>query len=301
MIMPNFLLIGAAKAGTSAIYDYIDQHPQIYMSPEKEPMFFAFEGEKPNFSGPGDDHSSNYYSVTDLTAYQNLFKGVSTQKAIGEASALYLYHPKAPERISHYIPDAKLIAILRDPVKRAYSNFLHLVRDSREPLTNFTEAMQQEDSRIHNNWEWFWHYRHLGLYSEQIQRYLERFSQDKIRIYLYEDFTKDPVGMLQNCFEFLEIDTTFVPDMSAKVNVSGFTKNKALHNFLRQPNPIKNLAKVFLPTKLAKRMKASVQNQNLVKPELSDEVRQELIETYFKDDILKLQDLIGRDLSAWLT
>ena len=125
MIMPNFLLIGAAKAGTSSLYGYLKQHPQIYMSPIKEPRFFALEGETLNFNGP--TRGINQTSINTLEAYSQLFQKVTTEKAIGEASTIYLSSPKAPERIKHYLPDVKLIAILRDPSERAFSSYMHLV------------------------------------------------------------------------------------------------------------------------------------------------------------------------------
>src|SRR5688572_7713518 len=129
MVMPNFLIIGAAKAGTTSLYSYLNQHPQIFMSPVKEPNFFALEGEKLNFRGPGDAQVINRYSITQLESYRAHFKGITQETCIGEASTLYLDHPKAVERIQHYTPKARLITILRDPVERAFSNFLHAVRD----------------------------------------------------------------------------------------------------------------------------------------------------------------------------
>ncbi|NEO98888.1 MAG: sulfotransferase [Symploca sp. SIO2E9] len=299
MKMPNFLIIGAPKAGTSTIYDYLNQHPQIYMSPEKEPMFFAFKGEKMSFCGPGDDQDVNYYAVTDIETYCNLFKGVSNEIAIGEASTTYLYSQRAPGRIHHHLPNAKLIAILRNPVDRAYSNFLHFVRDCREPLTDFTQALEQEEIRIHNNWGYFWHYRHQGFYYGQLKRYFNTFDQGQIKVYLYEDFTANPLSLLQDIFQFLGIDETFVPDMSIRLNVSGIPKNKALNNFLREPNPIKDAIKLFLPDRLGPRLKAHLHRRNLAKPELSPEVRAEVLQVY-REDLLKLQDLIERDLSKWL-
>lgn len=300
MIMPNFLIIGAAKSGTSALYDFLSQHPQIYMSAAKEPMFFAFEGESPNFLGPGDDRSANYYSITDIKDYCALFQSVSDEVAIGEGSTLYLYHPKAPERIRTHIPDVKLIVILRDPVERAYSNFLHLVRDNREPLTDFYQAFQQEEIRMNNGWEWFWHYKRLGLYYVQLRRYFENFSQDQMRIYLYEDFANNSADLLKDCFQFLNVDKKFIPDMSMKVNASGVPKSKYLNSFLRRQNPIKKIIKPLLPEKVGRRLKTYVHNKNLVKPDFLPELREELIQTYFREDILKLQDLIQRDLSKWL-
>lgn len=134
MTLPNFLVIGAHKAGTTALYNYLKQHPQVYMSPAKEPRFFALEGKNLKFLGPKKD-PGNRCRFTTLEAYRELFQGVSSEVAIGEASTLYLYSQEAPKRIQHYIPDAKLIAILRNPIKRAYSNFVHAMQDDREVLT----------------------------------------------------------------------------------------------------------------------------------------------------------------------
>src|SRR5918998_2242905 len=128
MTMPNFLLIGAMKAGTTAFYQLLDKHPQVYMSPNKEPNFFAFEGEKLDFRAPSDIEGLNRHAVTEIEEYQALFDGVSGEKAIGEASHWYMYKPEASGRIKHHLPEAKLIAVLRDPAERAYSEFLHFVR-----------------------------------------------------------------------------------------------------------------------------------------------------------------------------
>ncbi len=153
MAMPNFLIIGAAKAGTTALYSYLKQHPQIYMSPEKEPHFFAFEGEQPNFGGTaGKQEWLNRTVITDIETYRKQFQKVSREIAIGEASALYLYIPKAVERINHYIPDVKLITILRNPIERAYSAFLFQIRDELEPITDFAQALEEEKIRINKNW-----------------------------------------------------------------------------------------------------------------------------------------------------
>ncbi len=133
MTMPNFLIVGAMKCGTTALYYYLEQHPQIFMSPVKEPNFFCFEGREGLDSGN---------SITDIAAYRGLFRGVSSERAIGEASHCYLYEPRAVERIKHYTPDARLIAILRSPIERAYSHFLHAVR-------NGTECQSRGNAQIH--------------------------------------------------------------------------------------------------------------------------------------------------------
>ena len=152
MTMPNFLIIGAVKAGTTSLHDWLSQHPQIYMSSIKELNFFAFEGDNLEvFKGKFNKEYLAGFETT-LQGYRKHFQGVTNEIAIGESSPTYLYHPKAPERIQHYIPDVKLIAILRNPVERAYSNYLHTIRDSIEPFTDFAQALEEEESRIQDGW-----------------------------------------------------------------------------------------------------------------------------------------------------
>ena len=118
MTLPNFLIIGSAKGGTSSLHYYLRQHPQIFMPDLKEPRFFALEGETLNFQNP--DSAINHDSVTNLREYKNLFANAINEIGIGEASPLYLYSEKAVRRIKHYVPDAKLIVILRNPVDRSF-------------------------------------------------------------------------------------------------------------------------------------------------------------------------------------
>jgi Sulfotransferase family len=299
MVMPNFLIIGAAKAGTTALNDALIQHPQVYMSPRKEPNFFALEGEPLNYAAGSVQTAYLTHCVTDLATYCDRFSQVRGEIAIGEASPLYLYDPQAPERIQHYIPDAKLIAILRDPIERAYSNFLHHIRDGLETTSDFLEAVDQEEDRIANRWWWGFHYVKAGFYYEQLSRYFEQFGREQIKIYLYEDLSRDHLATVQDTFQFLGIDATFAPDMSIRQNVTGIPKNRFLHSFLNQKHPVKRLFKSFFPDNFRKRMILQLKNQNLDKPRLSPEARKKLL-TVFREDTLKLQDLIQRDLSAWL-
>lgn len=299
MIMPNFLIFGAAKAGTTSIYRYLEQHPDILMSSFKEPGFFAFEGEKPILNGPGAQKWVDRWVVTNLEAYQKLFEGYSGEKAIGEASPYYLYYEKTPERIQKHVPDMKLIAILRNPVERAFSNYVWAFRDRAESLTDFAEALKVESERIQDNWGPKWHYKNQGFYYRQLKPYFDRFEADKLKIYLYEDFASNPIALMQDIFQFLEIDSTFVPNMSRKHNTSRIPRSKAWHQFLNQPNLVKTTFKHFLPLNFRQRLKSDAVEKNLFKPSLSPEIRQQLVEDY-REDILKLQELLQRDLSKWL-
>lgn len=305
MTMPNFLIIGAQKAGTTSLYHYLDQHPQIYMSPIKEPNFFSTEGDKPDPRRP---------SVNDIEAYRELFRGVSNEKAIGEASPWYLYSLRAPGRIKYHVPDARLIAILRDPVERAYSQFLHFVRDGREPITDFVQALDSEEMRVRKNLEAGYvtdrgasgAYIGRGFYYAQLRRYFELFDEDQIKVFLSEDLRNDPTGTLQDAFRFLGVDDDFVPAARKNYNVSGIPKNRLLHTFLTKPHALKRFLrrlKVYLPSELRVRIAdnlAYVRNRNFVEvPQLPLDARGRLVEVY-REDILQLQELIQRDLSGWL-
>jgi hypothetical protein len=292
MTLPNFLVIGAMKSGTTALYYYLEQHPQIYMSPVKEPNFFCFEGRE-DLDGE---------SITRIGPYQDLFRHVSSEKAIGEASHCYLYEPKAAARIKYYVPDAKLIAVLRNPIDRAYSHFLHMVRNGTETLADFAQVLQEEETGAYQE-RGSQHYIGRGLYYGQLKRYFDTFDRDQVRVYLYEDLSNVPIDTLQDAFRFLGVDDSFVPDISLRRNVSGHPKYKLLDGFLRRPSPVKHAFKVYLPARLRWRLSKAfdyLKTRNLAKPPpVQPEVRRQLIGVY-RDDILKVQELIHRDLSGWL-
>lgn len=298
MVMPNFLIIGTQKAGTTALYGYLQEHPQIYMSSIKEPGFFDFEGEKVNFCGPGDDRSYRF-AINDLATYQNQFQDVNNEIAIGEATTWYLQSLEAPERIKYHIPNVKLIAILRNPVDRAYSAFIHAIRDNREPVSDFARALLEEDKRIKNNWGFLWRYKHMGFYATQLKRYFEQFDRNQIRVYLYEDFKNNPTEILKDIFYFLNVDETFTPRVFTHSNISGIPKSKTLHTFLSKNNPIKSFFKPFIPYKFRKQIIDQLRLKNMVKPKCSLEVQLKLREV-FREEILELQKLLQRDLSKWL-
>ena len=292
MTLPNFLVIGAMKSGTTALYYYFEQHPQIYMSPIKEPNFFCSEGQE-NLDGR---------SITSIEAYRDLFRHASGETAIGEASHCYLYEPKAAARIRAHVPDARLIAVLRNPIDRAYSHFLHMVRNGTEPLTDFAQALREEEVGAHRERS-FQDYIGRGLYYGQLKRYFDTFGWDQVRVYLYDDLSDAPVDMLRDAFRFLGVDDSFVPDVSLRRNVSGQPKYETLDRFLRSPSAIKDMLKLYLPGRLRWSLSNAfdkLKARNLVEPpSVQPEVRRRLIEVY-RQDILKLEELLHRDLSGWL-
>lgn len=299
--LPNFLIIGAAKSGTTSLYHYLRQHPDVFMPAVKEPRFFAYAEDPPPMKGPGDARTNEAAgAVYTLDAYRQLFAAASTETAVGEASPNYLYSATAPRLIREHIPDAQLIAILRNPVERAYSHFLHLVRSGREPLRNFEAALDAEPERIAAGWEWSWHYRRMGCYGEQLMRYLEHVDREQLTVHLFEDFKADPVALAQDIFHGLGVDEAFVPDTSMRYEKSGVPKNDRFQRFLLNPDHwIRRLSRYLVPESVRERLLIRMKNVNLEKPPLEPDVRERLTAAY-RDDVLRLQDLIDRDLSAWL-
>lgn len=295
--MPNFLVIGAAKSGTTALHRYLKQHPAIYMSHPKELRFFPFEDQPQNFCGPRDKVDVET-AIKTIEDYRACFAAGADYPARGESSPIYLYYKRAAERIRHHIPDVKLIAILRQPADRAYSQYLMKVRDGIEPLS-FRAALAAEQQRISDGWSHHWHYRQRGFYAAQLKPYFELFKREQLRIYLYEDFLTAPNAFVQDIFRFLNVDDSFVLDMSVRHNESKLPRSRALQVFLTEPRRAKNLFKPFLPAGWSRRIGDHLRRQNLIKPPFPAKLRRQLTEVY-REDIIELQDMLQRDLSHWL-
>jgi len=299
--LPNFLIIGAVKAGTSSIYRYLKTHPEIYMSPVKEPRYFVFPGIRPHLIGPDGKPLNDFMRfVWRLEDYRRLFAGRTVEKAAGEASPQYLYSETAPGAIRELIPDARLIAILRDPADRAFSNFCHTRRDGNEPLPDFAAALEAEDARIAAGC-WFNQYRNRGYYSRQLKRYLEIFPREQMLILLYDDLVSDCDRLLAQICAFLGVDDTFKFDTSVRFNVTvGMPRSVAFRKFLHSSGPAKRLLRALLPDSLRLALYRRFSALNMgPKPVFEPSVRKELVSA-FRQDILELEKLIDRDLSAWL-
>ena len=295
--MPTFIVIGAAKSGTTALHRYLKQHPQIFMSQQKELSFFPLEQQTPTYCGPGDKAQLDL-SVTKIEDYRACFAQGEGYPARGESTPVYMYHPQTAERIRHHIPDVKLIAILRHPADRAYAQYLMKIRDGRESLS-FSEALAAEEQRASKGWGPHWHYRQRGFYAAQLKPFFEIFKPEQLRIYLYEDYLADNVGFIQDIFRFLNVDDTFVPDVSVRHNQTKLPRSRALQVFLTEPRVSKNLLKTLVPARWSRRIGDHLRERNLTKPPLSPKIRSQLIEIY-REDIIKLQDMLQRDLSHWL-
>ncbi|MCP4609543.1 MAG: sulfotransferase domain-containing protein [Planctomycetes bacterium] len=280
--LPNFLVIGAAKAGTTSLYSYLKEHPQIFMSPIKETKYFAYEG-KPTKTFLG---TNEHFPVTTIEKYMNLFEDATHELVIGEASPRYMWSPVAAERIKELIPEAKLLAVLRNPADRAFSDYMMGVT-RREDKREMEDALSEDG-----------HYIQLGFYHGQLKRYFDIFPRDQIKIYLFEELKQDTLSVMRDVFDYLGVDTTFEPDVISRHNVGGTPKNKTLNMLLMKiehTDTIKTMAPSW-----AARGYRSIRKKNLGdKAEFSRDLRRRLIDIY-RNDILNVQDLIQRDLTSWL-
>ncbi|MBN1314735.1 MAG: sulfotransferase domain-containing protein [Anaerolineales bacterium] len=314
MTMPTFLIIGAMKAGTTTLFRLLDQHPEVYMSPVKEPNFYAYKDGRPKRGHPPGmpypvwiidtpdlaeramEKRVDAATFTTLPAYQRLWQDVSEPQK-GEASVLYLYLPHVAESIASMDPSMKLVAILRNPVERAYSHFLMARRMGREPIASFIEAMEAEASRLAQDYDPFWHYRSLGYYSVQLERYFKVFDRSQILIMFNDDLKKDLYTAYARLLRFLEVDASFEPGPKKEYGIGGQPKSRWLYRLATSPSLIKDYFKRIVPAQYH----ASILNRFVLsKPELEIELRQQLAR-FYHDDILRLEDLIGRDLSFWRT
>ncbi|MEJ6749572.1 MAG: sulfotransferase [Flavobacteriales bacterium] len=288
---PNFIIIGAMKSATTSLYTYIKQHPHIFMTKVKEPMFFNNFQQENNYNILG----SKSKKSTTLEEYLAMFKDAKNEKAIGEASPAYIYNENAPYLIKEHLPDVKIIAILRQPTDRAYSNFLHTKRADRENVNSFEQAIKIEKERISDNWSPLYHYIQKGFYSVQLKRYYNLFPKENIKVYLFEDLVKNPKVTLKDIFKFLNVDENIEIDSSKKSNVSG-TPNGILGFILKKMRYYNLMPKFvisdYLPTFIINLLFKSVYKDT---EKLDSVLRKELTDKYYREEILKLEIIIYSD------
>jgi len=207
MTPPDFFLVGAPKAGTTALHAALAAHPQLYLSPVKEPKFYLCDGRRPprgEHRGPGDAHSRNEW-IWRRERYEALFATAPEGALRGESTPFYLSDPAALARIRRDRPDARLVAVLRDPVDRAYSNWMHLWSDGLEPEPDVVRAVAAEDARRAAGWAPFWHYRRLGRYGEQVEALYRIFPREQVHLLRYRDLVDDPAEAIGAVCTFLGV------------------------------------------------------------------------------------------------
>lgn len=299
-MMPDFIIVGAARSGTTSLYRYLGQHPDIFVAPVKEPHYFAADDFPERFTGPGDDRL-NRRIIRDQERYEQLFAAASGKRVTGESSAFYLCYPHAANRIARVCPDSKIIITLRDPVERAYSAYMYLVRDGRETLS-LAEGLQREGERRAQGFEPMWWYTELGRYYAQVKRLLDLFGEQRVKVLLYDDLCTNPAQMVQSVFGFLGVREDIPIDTSIRYNSAGVPRSRTIYTlvdaFLAGPLALKRRVKALMPSSVSTALRNRVMNALITPVPMSVDVSAQL-RGLFAEDVSKLEDLLGRDLRCW--
>ncbi|MFP3868986.1 MAG: sulfotransferase family protein [Desulfobacteraceae bacterium] len=288
MKKPNFFLVGAAKSGTTSLAYYLSQHPDVYLSPVKEPCYFLQD-----------------IGIDDFDEYLSLFRKAGRATAIGEASTGYLFNEASAQAILNSFPNSRIIIILRNPVSLAYSLWRYMSAHGTENLS-FEEAisdLERERRRGRAFKEscagWWCNYLYLerALYCNQVKMYLDTFPPQQVRIYIFEEFFDDVRQYCRDLFGFLGVDPGFKPQFR-KLNEGGVPRSNFIRKLLTLKYPI---LRSLLPVTVRDRIRMFIKTMNITKGNslpLAPETHFQL-DSYFRDDITGLEKVMGRELTRW--
>lgn len=300
---PDFLIVGAPKAGTTALHSALTQHPDVFVTRPKEPKYWLCDdAPPPHWRGPGDRHSQQEW-VWRSEEYADLFRPARDDQVRGESTPFYLWSRGAHRRIGADLPEVRLIAVVRDPVDRAYSNWMHLWSDGLEPVADFRRAFALQDERVRRGYAPFWRYRELGLYGEQLAHLYAHVAPERVLVLRYRDIVDDPAGTVDRACRFLGIregQVSSIPRDNARSYAVPGWRTRAIGPVVRAGAALGQ----FVPPQVWRRLSvpvvAQLSGRDTHRPHLAPEERAELIEV-FADDIGLLSDLTGQDFRDWLS
>ncbi|MDQ3898775.1 MAG: sulfotransferase [Actinomycetota bacterium] len=271
---PNFFLAGAAKSGTTTLYEALRSHPDVYLPAPKEPHVYAYLA----------DPSTASHLFTDERAarrwYRELYAGVGEETAVGDGSTTNLVVPGAAEAIARDVPDGRVVVILRHPVDRAFSHFCHFVTTGGEDVDDFAEAVRSEAARQAQGFPFTYRYLGWSRYAGQLRPFVELFGRDRVLVHLFDDLCADPEAVVRTTLRFLGVDD------------AGPLPPVGRHNVVRAPTTAPaGVRRLF-------RGRRDGNRRPPARPSLDPAVRAELTAA-FEDEIRGLEELIDRDLTAW--
>ncbi len=302
--MPDFLVIGAPKAGSTALHAALEKHPELFLSTPKEPKYFLTGGERPrriHHRGPGDAHSAQEW-IWQLDRYERLFEAAPAGVLRGESTPFYLWDKSAHRRIAEAVPHAKLIAVIRDPVDRAYSNWTHLRSDGLEPQDDFRRACKLEEQRAARGWAPFWRYVGLGRYGEQLAHLYEHFPREQVHVLRYRQLIDEPQTTLDDIAGFLGVQqgvVTSIPGSNVSAWAGPGPVNASLRYAVRGGAALGGFGPPQLWRAAQRPLLAALHRGSRHRPSLPVHVRRELVAS-FADDIALLQRLQGQSFADWL-
>ena len=282
---PNFFILGAAKCGTTSLHHYLSQHPEIFLTAEKETCFFCRE----------------FQVIDNPEDYYGLFDGVTNEWIIGESSHVYMTSPDTPAMLHDGFPEARFLVTLRHPADRAHSLYHHMRRNGLESIPTFEQALAAEEERFQSDrfretcpqYLYNFLYFRSGLFGEQLARYFALFRRDQFKIITLRELKQDPVTTLQDIFRFLNVDATFQPDLSIQNEgmaarsplIQRLLNNRGLADTVKNWNWLRRLALGPLRNMLFRDV-----------PPMDPSTREALAIRY-RSDLALLDELVGRQLS----
>jgi hypothetical protein len=305
---PDFFIVGAPRCGTTSLYEYLKQHPDVYMSASKELHFFGTDIRYPQAAN----------MVRGENEYLSMFHGATNEKRIGEASPLYLYSKAAARELKSSCPNALLIIMLRNPVDMMYSNFVERryygnYLAGQEDIEDFEEALRAEEARKRGQriprgappfppGPFYLFYRDLAQYAEQVRRYLAVFDREQLHFVIFDDLQQDALKVFSEVCRFLGIDPGFKPKIRV-ANPQKKARSRLLMRFILNPSPaLLRLGRVLMPQRIRRplgrllvRTAATTAPPPPIDPDLRRRLQQE-----FRAEVEELSRLVNRDLTHWV-
>lgn len=298
-ISPNFIIAGEGKAGSTALYSYLTQHPEVFMCEPKEPRYFAFRNRRPDYAGLMDEETFNRGAIYQRDDYYKLFESAAGKLAIGEASPVYIHTPGCAAAIAEELPDVKIIVLLRQPTQLAFSAYQHMVRLGLEHLS-FEDALAAEPERIRLNWALHWRYGQLGFVSENIEKFLQHFPKEQILFIKYDDFNQDNFAVLRQVCTYLGIASDF-NFAATRTNVNARPRLVWLRKLeMTRNDQLRKLVHRILPVRVRLAIRTALNFNMRPVQERPSLITEKKLTARYREDILKCQTLTGLNLVNWL-
>lgn len=296
--LPNFVIAGFPKCGSTSLYYYLNEHPEIFMPTQKELHFFTHEILSSTIEGPG-DNQVNKFHITNFDEYKKCYSKVSGQKTIGDASPSYINYPSCISEIKDKLGnDVKIIVLLRDPVKRTYSNYLHLVREHREDL-DFFSALKEEQNRKDKKYSDFWYYTFNSFYYDKIKAFKAEFKD--VMVITTEEMSKETSKVIRDTYKFLGVNENFSPEnVDRRYNPGGVFKENIITKFFFKQSKLRTTIKSLIPiTPWMKHLKHNMINKYQEPTPVIDEKAEDYLIDLFKEDVVKLNKELGVKTEFW--
>jgi hypothetical protein len=295
--LPNLVVAGAPKCGTTSLYHYLKQHPEVYLPSRKELHYFTRAELARDAAGPGDTTVLQHLCA-GRAAYEAEYSAAGDQRVLGDISPSYFDFAEVAPDIRRELGEARIVILLRDPIAKAFSQYMHLVRDGREPLA-FYQALQAEAGRTRQGWSMIWRYAGSSRYAARVRHYLDAFGAERVRVYRFEDFIADPQATLTDLWHWLGIDLSIRPDTTRAINVSSRPRSRLVASLISKRSPLAALARALVPAELRGRVTEAVRGLNAGARGRVDERSAAYLREQFREDVQETEALLGRAL-GWL-